>query len=399
MAMEVKIRTCTPIWTGGIESGKCDRIHETSILGSLRWWMEVLVRGLGGQVNDPTAEKSEERSGLNPEKFNAKKYCELQDEVKRRKYLRDAGLCDVSQIFGATGWKRQFRLEIQNNEISDAKIKHTITADRTYKNYKGEEKPPTWYFRDSKPPNAPKNGTFTIKIQSLNPSFKPEIIGGLIQFIADWSALGARPQMGFGVIKIEGDRLPMQPLHEWLISTAGNEPDKQLPSLKNIFLAKIQSKDSSFDEKSTFNLKYDLRQLFRTNEDKPEAKSNKPILKKNKQKDEVAEERELRHFIMGAAPKNSDQDSNSENKEAAKVKISRPYKDDKGNTVMRVWGWIPETSDVYNDSWNQKNILAEIHKHLADNYQIQTWREMKSTDDAEAFLRSLLGLKEDRDAV
>ncbi|WP_254921410.1 type III-B CRISPR module RAMP protein Cmr1 [Nodularia sp. NIES-3585] len=63
--MEVNIKTCTPIWTGGVEAGKCDsasadlsvRIHETGLLGSLRWWMEVLVRGFEGQVCDPTEQK------------------------------------------------------------------------------------------------------------------------------------------------------------------------------------------------------------------------------------------------------------------------------------------------------------------------------------------------------
>ncbi len=29
VVMEVKIKTFTPILTGGIEAGKCDRIHET----------------------------------------------------------------------------------------------------------------------------------------------------------------------------------------------------------------------------------------------------------------------------------------------------------------------------------------------------------------------------------
>jgi hypothetical protein len=27
--MEVKIKTLTLLWTGGVEAGKCDRIHET----------------------------------------------------------------------------------------------------------------------------------------------------------------------------------------------------------------------------------------------------------------------------------------------------------------------------------------------------------------------------------
>lgn len=37
--MEIKLRTLTPLWTGGV-GGTCDRVHETGIIGSLRWWYE-----------------------------------------------------------------------------------------------------------------------------------------------------------------------------------------------------------------------------------------------------------------------------------------------------------------------------------------------------------------------
>jgi CRISPR-associated protein Cmr1 len=106
--LEINIKTLTPIWTGGVEAGKCDRIHETGILGSLRWWMEVLVRGVGGNVCDPTEHKC------------------LYDSKKSNN-----GLCDICQIFGATGWKRRFWLEVQEIQISDASIKHLIKANKS----------------------------------------------------------------------------------------------------------------------------------------------------------------------------------------------------------------------------------------------------------------------------
>lgn len=345
--MEIRIKTLTPLWTGGVD-GKCDRIHETGIIGSLRWWMEALVRGMGGEVCDPTEQKC------------------LYDPKKPNK-----GICKVCEVFGATGWKRRFRLEVQENGISDDSMQN-ITADRTYKK-NNTNKHPTWYFKNA----TPKNGKFTIQIQKLHRDFDPEIISGLIQFIADWSVLGARPQMGFGVIEVEGDRIDTKPLFDWLTSTAGERTYEQLPSLKNIFLAKIQVKDSNT---STFNLKYDLRQLFRTN-------------------------KALRHFVMGAVPKDSDKNSNSENKKdqriAAKVKMSRPYQDKNGKTVMRVWGWIPETADVYNDSLNREKVVHEINEHLQNKYNLKIWREMNSTrdtvtpnqNDAQEFLRSLLELQ------
>ena len=36
----IKIKTLTPLWTGGVDT-TTDRLHETGIIGSLRWWYEV----------------------------------------------------------------------------------------------------------------------------------------------------------------------------------------------------------------------------------------------------------------------------------------------------------------------------------------------------------------------
>ncbi|MEG4805975.1 type III-B CRISPR module RAMP protein Cmr1 [Microcoleus sp. F8-D3] len=390
--MEVTINTLTPLWTGGIDTGKCDRIHETGLLGSLRWWMEVLVRGMGEKVDEPT---SESRNGLDPKKFDIKAYRQLQDEVERRQYLRAAGLCDVSQIFGATGWKRRFRLEIQDIQVSDATIQRSIKANRIYTDNKTKQKTPTWYF-----PTSPKSGFFTIQIQSLHPDFKPEVIGGLIQFIADRSALGARPQMGFGVIKVEGDRIDMQPLYDWLIATAGsNTYPADMPSLQNIFLAQIQPKDSSslFKEEDTFNVKYDIRQLFRTEKDVTQNKSEQKglVLKKDKHTNGSDGDKDLRHFIMGTV----DNDPT-----AAKVKISRPYKNDNENDkLIRVWGWIPAQAEVYKNDWNREKIVDVIYQHLTAKYTLHDWREMNSArdtktpniSDAKVFLRNLLQLQGD----
>lgn len=408
--MEVQINTLTPLWTGGVDSGKVDRIHETGILGSLRWWTEVLVRGVGGQVKDPT---SDDRSSLDLKKFDAKAYRQMQDEVKRRQYLCNAGLCDVSQIFGATGWKHRFRLEVQDVQVFDAPIQHPIKANRTYTDDSGKQKTPTWYFPDPtkkevkpQPPNTPKIGTFTIKIQSLHPNFKPEVMGGLIQFIADWSVLGARPQMGFGVIQVMDDnfsksiRLDPHPLYDWLKEVKGECKYPELPSLQNIFLAQIQPKDSntSFTEKDTFNLKYDLRQCFRANKEanKSKGKHKDLILRADKDKDKNKKkdkDEDLRHCIMG-----------TNERIAAKVKVSRPYENDK---LMRVWGWIPEEADIYKNGWNREKVVDVIYQYLIANYTLHIWREMNSTRDAvtpnkadaQAFLRSLLQLQEGGDAV
>lgn len=365
--LEINIKILTPLWTGGVEAGKCDRIHETGILGSLRWWMEVLVRGFGGNVCEPT----EQKCSYDPKKPNN-------------------GLCDVCQIFGATGWKRRFRLEIRDyaEPAKDISAKVQLQSYQyQYKDKQGQTKTgtrtPTWYFPENLK-DKPRAGAFTIQIQSLHPDFKLEVIGGLIQFIADWSALGARPQMGFGVIQIEDTRINTQPLYYWIIATAGSKTYLNLPSLQNIFLVQLTPKSSNpaFKEEDTFKLKYDLRNGFRVQAGKPDNLS------------------QLRHFIMGAATDDKKDNKTEDKRMASKVKISRAYEGDK---LMRLGGWVPEKADVYKNGWSREKVIDTIYQHLATNYVLNNWREMNSArdrvtenqTDVQAFLHSLLQSQED----
>jgi CRISPR-associated protein Cmr1 len=355
MEIELEINTLTPLWTGGVETGKVDRIHETGIIGGLRWWFELLVRGLGGVVTDPIRD---ERSGFDQERYEQS---HAQDERAR---LRDAGLCDVSQVFGATGWRRRFLLDIGDATTPDQSVSPKIEVQRSYKDSQGNTKTrtSTWYFPNNLQ-DKPRSGNLTFQIRSRTHAFPPEVIGGLVQFVADWAAIGARAQMGFGVIEVVNERRNTQPLCDWLMATAGSKRYPRLPSLQNVFLARIHKPKATDQE--TLNLKYNLRQLFAGQHN-----------------------RDLRHFVMGTV---------QGGRMAAKVKISRPYSDG----LMRVWGWIPEEASVYQGAWNRNTIVDAIYQHLKTNYTLQVWREMNSprdsvvphNSDAQVFLQSLLGLK------
>jgi len=87
--MKITFKTLTPLWTGGVDQ-TCDRLHETGLLGSLRWWYEAIVRGLGGYACDPT---SEDRC---PDK--------------------DGKRCAACELFGCTGWARKFRLRVLDEQ-------------------------------------------------------------------------------------------------------------------------------------------------------------------------------------------------------------------------------------------------------------------------------------------
>lgn len=90
-----EIKALTDLWTGSVDgirrkkNGKLaeniveTRTINTGLLGSIRWWFEVLVRGLGGHACDPSGTK-----------------CENEKH------------CVVCELFGCTGWARKFRFEV-----------------------------------------------------------------------------------------------------------------------------------------------------------------------------------------------------------------------------------------------------------------------------------------------
>lgn len=327
--MNITLKTLTPLWTGGVETGQMDRLHETGLLGSLRWWYEALVRGLGGYACDP-----------------AQHSC-LYDKQKPNN-----GLCDVCQVFGATGWRRRFRLVVYNDQMREQRIMHSMTANRSYQDNRGRTRTPTWYFQ-----NPPQAGQFSIQLQSLHPQFSVETIRGLVQLLIDWAALGARQQMGFGVVEMTSERLDSNPFTG--LHLAGNGSANNLPSLQNIFFARIRVKNSTDStDMETFNLKYDLRRLF-------------------------ANDQNVRHFVMGTV---------QGDRMGSKIFMSRPYAD----RLIRVWGWIPEQANVWNINWDRQRVLTAINSHLQTNYSLQTWREFNSgrdtsqqLTDMQAFLNSL----------
>jgi CRISPR-associated protein Cmr1 len=99
-----QFKALTDLWTGSVtleekngqikEKTGPDHLITTGLLGSIRWWFEVLVRGLNGNACDPTDTKCEDRNH-----------------------------CVVCELFGCTGWARKFRFEVldKNGNIREAR--------------------------------------------------------------------------------------------------------------------------------------------------------------------------------------------------------------------------------------------------------------------------------------
>lgn len=87
-----ELEALTDIWTGDADTAstkKAERLIPTGVLGSLRWWFEVLVRGLGGTACDPSAD---------------------------RKTCQGCDHCVVCNLFGCTGWARKFRFDVLDSK-------------------------------------------------------------------------------------------------------------------------------------------------------------------------------------------------------------------------------------------------------------------------------------------
>ncbi|PXF59068.1 MAG: type III-B CRISPR module RAMP protein Cmr1 [Candidatus Methanogaster sp.] len=200
--LEISVQPLTPILTGGANR-TTDRLHETGIIGSLRWWYEAIVRGIGGSACDPTKTK-----------------CRY-DEV----------LCDVCQVFGATGWKRRFDMRIVRDETGPAWTGTDLRIIPPGRSH-------GWFLP------AGRVGKFTLKIRGDS-----EIVGilaSLLLFLEKRGAMGAKPQLGYGFFKIVNRSEVSKCAKKWEIMGSNNErPD--VPDLRHWFFFKFRFKPSHPD--------------------------------------------------------------------------------------------------------------------------------------------------------
>jgi CRISPR-associated protein Cmr1 len=90
MTHAYELQALTDVWTGDAgtaQSKQANRLLPTGLLGSIRWWFEVLVRGLGGAPCDPS---TNQKACLNEQH------------------------CVVCELFGCTGWARKFHFDVRN---------------------------------------------------------------------------------------------------------------------------------------------------------------------------------------------------------------------------------------------------------------------------------------------
>ena len=216
-----RMKALTDVWTGDA-SGRPERLIPTGLLGSIRWWFEVLVRGLDGSACDPS---------------NSRVRCP--DRDRRR--------CVVCELFGCTGWARKFRFDVL--DASRQLKQEQITA--------GE--------------------VFELVFTPLRP-VRPEewaLLDATIRLIADYGAVGGKTvykpsdesrrenaphHLDYGLVRIESrakaDRCDCERLRNYVVDARWRRVEhgkfgwaslKNLWSIKGRYLARESPTESAFN--------------------------------------------------------------------------------------------------------------------------------------------------------
>ncbi len=180
--IKVKVKTLTPLWTGDAE-GKCSELKLTGIIGSLRWWFEALVRGMGYNVCDSTGHK-----------------CEV--EIKKPEdalHIQDK-ICPVYYLFGTTGWKSRFSVKILNNNLSKPYNGKVVVKS---------DSGGGWHYESGLMGDVDLEFDYEDQIlirdgKSLHlKQVFPSILKILLYLIGEYGMLGAKTSMGYGVVKFQ----------------------------------------------------------------------------------------------------------------------------------------------------------------------------------------------------
>ncbi|NJL05794.1 MAG: type III-B CRISPR module RAMP protein Cmr1 [Chloroflexaceae bacterium] len=389
---QLKLTTLTPLWTGGAD-GTVDRLHETGLLGSLRWWYEALVRGVGGHVCDGGT-------------------CTY-DSTKP-----NDGLCDVCRVFGATGWRRRFRLTVDGGEYlfgDDQKRRINIVAPGGHRG---------WYFGN--PRISTSNHPITFTIHTLRPD-ADDVVNNLhllLLLISHWGAFGAKTQHGHGVIQND---LPCEEPSPHLLdfnnlvrsTTRSASTNDALPSLENMFFsvaylhseaqdtwwkdAELGQMKESLSKNQIISGSFTLQRFVEAwRLDKGFSVPIAPAVRYK-----------LRYGNSGSSVLKSANDEffgyvRGMQRKATMLHISNAYKKE-GQWQFRIWGWLPASTsrdallnELCTIATSNAGFWDGIFGAHAVDVKKTVWREFNSPRDTvhpnqtnmPAFLRSLMQIEE-----
>lgn len=319
MSLRIEVTTRTPLWTGGV-GGMTDRLHETGLLGSLRWWYEAIVRGLGGTACDPSTDGK----------------CRYDSRDRRSP---EEQLCNACYVFGATGWKRRFSLKVIEDQTQPVGKERTLNVRPPGRN-RG------WYL----PPG--RMGTFALEIHGEESAL--QMLASLFLFLERWGHLGAKPQLGYGIFQLNN----RNKVCEWAKGKAwiaeSKAPDARLPDLRRFgfFRYRLSSQRGDWWTQipglNDAKIKDQVQQLVHDHNVVPVV----PALKNEWRFRRWSGESSDQLWMFGTLSWHANQGTV---RVRSKIAVSWAYALNSHEWEIRGWVWLPKP-----------NIAAQVWKLLAD---------------------------------
>jgi CRISPR-associated protein Cmr1 len=340
--LDVKVRTLTPIWTGGVE-GSCDRLHETSIIGSMRWWYEAICSGLG-YACDPSSIGR----------------CELSGKEKNVEE-RMAKLCPSCALFGCGGYSRQFNLQINDAPKTPLHFRTSIPKDKNIDSM-------NIFYGDI---------ILKILVKRENADFLKSQLFMLLSLLSKYGAFGAKIQHGFGQFLLLDTEFA---LGDEIIKDGLNQLSHRIN--EGQFLQKQDIPSSQYNLKNFICMEYDLETsslaVFMNKHNHLGAKSKIDEVRylpcsfdlrfkggksfgmrswledtKNWDHDSVNE-------LMGVSKKKGEP-QNDEDRSSSSIYFSMPYRVNEGSYRLRIFGFAPPDALTADDLAN----LSKEYMHYA----------------------------------
>lgn len=361
---KIYLRTLTPIWTGNIEKDS-KKIKETGIIGSLRWWCEILMRGLDKKVCNPI------KSPCNVDGSNP--------------------ICSVCSLFGCNGYGRRFRLEIFGVDtlplffISDKSV-YQSNGNWLVRIFNGQPKGRgrdiQFFFKQKMLWNPQQ---FEIKINQM--FYDNDYISSiyfLIWFISQYGGLGAKTQNGFGQIEmLKINKKILKEGKNYLMTqrVSNHTNDNNVFNLKNFFSFDFEIKDKNpylgvskeIGNSGNFNYEnyfipcaFDVRYKMKSINPYTHVGENwglRPFI----QKKFGTDGRRMAKLLLGDDRK----------RDSSKIFVSHLFKrNPKDNYNIRVWGFIPQNLDKE----KIKDIIKEFICHEKTFYNTKITTEFNMGD-------------------
>jgi CRISPR-associated protein Cmr1 len=382
--MEITLKTLTPLWTGGVDQ-TCDRLHETGLIGSLRWWYEALVRGPGGYACDPTSEDPKARCEFDTEAYEkAKKDGKPDDEAIQ------AGLhnvCPVCYLFGTTGWARLFQLRAIEIPMTHLHFRTTLKMNQDwFKCVFGGEK------QNIDSLQAPYGELrFQFIPRRYDAEYAKSQFALILHIAGQYGGIGARLQHGFGQFVFPPELINITLQKGWedlqakiqmgFLRTDGHVVDipfdlrnfvsitYEISSAKLSAFTKNQAHIGNADktsEKRYIPCAFDLRY-------KGTGKFGMRQWLKGKGWRETTDPKRLEELDLLLGPRSqwgkgkNQRRIDDDSRTASRVFFGMPYlkQGSQDTYILRVWAfWMPELKSLLATSRELKTLLEDYIKHV-----------------------------------